>query len=316
MKHCMITLLVILCLSMTALAADRTELHAVGRAVGIQLQEDGVTVTGFTEDSGAAAAGIQEGDRIVRINGQTVEATEDITAIVSSGEPLTVTVERNGKEADYLLTPQQVEGGYLLGLRIRDSIAGIGTVTYYDDQSGEYGALGHGVSAADSDQLISLREGELISTSISGVEKGKRGTAGQLQGNFDGAQLLGTVEKNTDSGIFGHMAAAQDMGERCEIAEKGAVTAGDAVILANVDGTEPQAYKAEILKIYPDGQERNLLLEVTDPVLLEKTGGIVQGMSGSPILQDGRLVGAVTHVLVSDPTKGYGIFIENMLNAA
>lgn len=315
-KYCIFTLLAVFCLSGTALAADRSDLHAVGRAVGIQLQEDGVTVTGFTDDSCAKKAGIQEGDRIVRMNGQDIKSTADITNLTSSGEAMTITVERNGKEADYLVTPQQVDGSYLLGLRIRDSIAGIGTVTYYDSQSGEYGALGHGVCASGSDKLVSMRDGELIHASVSGVEKGKRGAAGQLLGSFDNTVHLGTVEKNTESGIYGHMSTNQNLGEPCDVCPKGEVVPGEAIILTNIDGTTTQEYSAEILKIYPDGQSRNLLLEVTDAALLEKTGGIVQGMSGSPILQNGKLVGAVTHVLVSDPTKGYGIFIENMLDAA
>ena len=215
-----------------------------------------------------------------------------------------------------MLQPVQDGGRWLLGLRIRDSICGIGTVTFYDPESGLYGALGHGVRAVEKDELITMTEGELILSAVTGCEKGRHGSAGQLVGEFDRTVCLGTVEKNTNCGVFGKMAAGACSGEQLPVAARGDVHTGDAVILSNVMGTEVREYDVRILKIYPGERERNLLLEVTDKDLLTQTGGIVQGMSGSPVIQNGRIVGAVTHVLVNDPTRGYGIFIENMLEAA
>lgn len=313
MKKGFILFLVLWLLTATALAAD---LSAVGQTVGIRLQEEGVTITGFTENGSAAASGLKAGDRILRINGTEVSTAAEIGGLIGSGGPVAVTVERDGREAEYLLQPVQSEGRWLLGLRIRDSVAGIGTLTFYDPESGAYGALGHGVTAPEGGGLLSLAGGELIPSSVAGVERGKRGAAGRLLGEFDPSVRLGTVEKNTGCGIFGTMAAGRELGVGCEAAVRGEIHTGPAVIRSNVSGTEVQEYDVQILKIYPNEPERNLLLEVTDPALLAQTGGIVQGMSGSPILQDGKLVGAVTHVLVGDPSKGYGIFLDNMLAAA
>ena len=313
MKKGFILFFVLWLLTATALATD---LNAVGQTVGIRLQEEGVTITGFTENGSAAESGLKAGDRILRINGTEIMTAAEIGGLIGSGEPVAVTVERDGREAEYLLQPVQSEGRWLLGLRIRDSVAGIGTLTFYDPESGAYGALGHGVTSPEGDGLLSLTGGELIPSSVSGVERGKRGTAGRLLGQFDQTVRLGTVAKNTGCGIFGVMAAGRNLGIGCAVAERGEIHTGPAVIRSNVSGTEVQEYDVQILKIYPNEPERNLLIEVTDPNLLAQTGGIVQGMSGSPIIQDGRLVGAVTHVLVNDPTRGYGIFIEKMLDAA
>ena len=313
MKKGFILFFVLWLLTATALAAD---LNAVGQTVGIRLQEEGVTITGFTENGSAADSGLKAGDRILRINDTEITTAAEIGGLIGSGWPVAVTVERDGREAEYLLQPVQSEGRWLLGLRIRDSVAGIGTLTFYDPESGAYGALGHGVTSPEGDGLLSLTGGELIPSSVSGVERGKRGTAGRLLGEFDQTVRLGTVAKNTGCGIFGVMAAGRDLGIGCAVAERGEIRTGPAVIRSNVSGTEVQEYDVQILKIYPNEPERNLLIEVTDPNLLAQTGGIVQGMSGSPIIQNGKLVGAVTHVLVNDPTRGYGIFIENMLEAA
>lgn len=316
MKQILIALAMVCCLVIPVHGANPEELTAVGKTVGIRLQEDGVTITGFTEDSCAVDSGLQVGDRIVKINTAEIRSAADVRLLVASGGQFTVTVERDGKTAEYLLEPAQKEGSYVLGIKIRDSIAGIGTVTYYDSESGEFGALGHGVCGTDSGKLLEMTNGEIVPSAVTEVEKGRRGYAGQLQGDFDNGTILGTVEKNTSRGIFGTMETGQEMGPVCTVAEKAEVTTGAATIRSNVDGENVAEYDVEILKIYPTESERNMLLKVTDQELLDQTGGIVQGMSGSPIIQDGKLVGAVTHVLVNQPDTGYGIFIENMLDAA
>jgi len=174
----------------------------VGRAVGIRLQEPGVTVTGFSETGNGPKAGLRKGDRILRINGEPVEDAEQIRAMAASGRALRVTVDRGGAEAEYLVEPVQQEGKWLLGVKVRDSISGIGTITFYDSGSGAYGALGHGVCAAGSGKLMKLSEGELIDAEVSGVEKGRSGAAGQLLGTYDEKARLGNVRVNTARGIF------------------------------------------------------------------------------------------------------------------
>ena len=202
------------------------------------------------------------------------------------------------------------------GIYLRQGIAGIGTVTYYDPDTGRFGALGHGVSCPRG-RLLKMTRGSAYTGTILSVKKGTCGHPGQLRGSADPDFPIGTLKKNTPQGVFG-IARPGWPGQPLPVAAFDEVTTGKAVILSTVTGDVPREYSVEILKIYPKDRPdcRNFLLKVTDPDLLETTGGIVQGMSGSPIIQDGKLVGAVTHVLVNDPTTGYGIFIENMLDAA
>ena len=180
-----------------------------------------------------------------------------------------------------------------------------------------FGALGHGITDVASSKLFPIREGFICKATVMDVERGTSGAPGMLQGAFDSSLVLGSITRNTPCGIFGTLDSAPD-GEEVSVADRGEITTGDAEILCNVDGDQVEHYAVKIIRLYPmdDGTGRNMMLEVTDQRLLERTGGIVQGMSGSPILQNGKLIGAVTHVLVSDPTTGYGIFIENMLKTA
>lgn len=199
-------------------------------------------------------------------------------------------------------------------------MAGIGTMTFYDPQSGTFGALGHGVTDVDTGQLLPLDHGSIMDASVKAVKKGERASPGELKGDFDLTRDSGTLYANTECGIFGKLSAedaAKIVGAALPIAKKDEVKTGKATILATVSGNETREYDIEIEKIYsPSGSTRNLLLHVTDEELLAQTGGVVQGMSGSAILQDGKIIGAVTHVLLDDPSRGYGIFIENMLSAA
>jgi len=226
----------------------------------------------------------------------------------------------NGLEG--LLNPgeKDEDGEYRLGAWVRDSMAGIGTMTFYDPQSGTFGALGHGVTDVDTGQLLPLDHGSIMDASVKAVKKGERASPGELKGDFDLTRDSGTLYANTECGIFGKLSAedaARIVGAALPIAKKDEVKTGKATILATVSGNETREYDIEIEKIYsPSGSTRNLLLRVTDEELLAQTGGVVQGMSGSAILQDGKIIGAVTHVLLDDPSRGYGIFIENMLSAA
>ena len=199
---------------------------------------------------------------------------------------------------------------------LRDGITGIGTVTWYDPDTGQFGTLGHGVNGSDGN-LLEMVKGKAYDAQVASVKKGVSGEPGQLKGAVAPEQEAGSLYRNTPQGVFGKSDRGWK-GEALPVGEAENIRTGPAVIRSTVKGDETQEYSVEILKIYPGSRAdgRNLLIKITDPKLLEATGGIVQGMSGSPIIQDGKLVGAVTHVLVNDPTRGYGIFIENMLDAA
>ncbi len=315
-----IALVLALTLSAQALAALPTELVPVGAAVGIQMHTDGIVVTGFDEDAPARAAGLRTGDVIRSVNGAAVTAASDLAQAVrqSGGQSLTITALRKGKSVEVSVKPAALDGDYRMGIYIRDAIAGIGTVTFYDPETGAYGALGHGISDSATAQLLPLASGELLTADVVGVNRGERGSPGQLQGAFCQDGGIGTVERNTACGIFGQAALDYSSDDAIPVAQRSEVTTGPATILCMVNGTEIHEYSVEITKLYPcsDDTGRNLMLTVTDPALIEATGGIVQGMSGSPILQNGKLIGAVTHVLVGEPSQGYGIFIDSMLQTA
>ena len=308
------------------LSALAAQLIPVGSAVGIEVDVDGVLVEKCSEveTSGgkqfpAKAAGIKVGDVIVAINGEEVDDLEDFSEEVGKldGSPLRVTLLRDGKTVNVTLQPVcSVSGEYRLGLWLRDVVAGIGTVTYYDPVSGDYGALGHGINDPASGALIPITEGRTFDASVVDVVQGKNGDPGELCGSFDTSAAFGTVEGNTVYGIFGKCSGVAITGKVLETAASGEVQTGAAQVLSTVSGSKPQLYDIRIDKIRRSGSEERYQLTITDPDLLAITGGVVCGMSGSPIIQNGKLVGAVTHVLVNDPTRGYGIFIENMLEAA
>lgn len=295
------------------------ELIPVGKVVGLELQNGTVTVAAL-EDRAAAAngeTGLQPGDMLVSIDGKQIRCSEDVRrAMEQSDGYVKLEVLRKGKPLTLELTPQITGEGPKLGIYLRQGVNGIGTVTWYDPETGTFGTLGHGVNDA-SGKLLQLERGKAYDAQILTIKKGKSGTPGQLMGAIDGSEPVGELTANTEQGVFGKTQTGWD-GSQLAVAEKDEVKTGEATILATVAGDQTQEYSVEILKIYPKSRQtgRNMLLRITDSRLLEATGGIVQGMSGSPILQDGRIVGAVTHVLVNDPTTGYGIFIENMLDAA
>ena len=286
-----------------------------GQVVGLQLKSGCVTVAAFEDVHGAAAreAGLRIGDEITAIDGSSVSSIEDVRcALEKAGDGVLVTVRR-GTEISTLSVKLNRQK---LGVYLRQGIAGIGTVTWYDPDTGEFGTLGHGVSDGKG-KLLPMTEGQAYEASVLSVERGRAGKPGQLKGSADAGDSCGKLRRNTAQGVFG-ISRQGWTGEPLPVAEYGEIQTGSAVIRSTVDEKGPREYSVEILKIYPEDRAdcRNLLIRITDPQLLEATGGIVQGMSGSPIIQDGKLVGAVTHVLVNDPTRGYGIFIENMLDAA
>lgn len=288
----------------------------LGKAVGIKLFADGALVV-EVEDSTV----LQKGDVLLTLDGAAVSSTETVQELLrrNGGDLLTMEVQRGRTRLQLTDRPRQgADGVWRLGVWIRDSMAGVGTLTYYDPESGTYGALGHGITDVDTAQLMTLHSGAVMPTTIRGVNRGRSGAPGELKGDFSVQRHVGTLTANTTGGIFG---AAEDEsffgGGAVEVAAPHEVVCGEATILCTVSGDDTRAYTVEIRKCYEKGQDgRDMLLQVTDEQLLGVTGGIVQGMSGAPILQNGKLIGAVTHVLIDDPTRGYGIYMEHMMAAA
>lgn len=315
-------LLAALLLPTPARAAQQPRLLVpVGRAFGVKLYADGVLVVGLAADA-SPDTGLQTGDVLLRVNEESLSSAAQLRSLLqeNGGDVMTLSVRRGARLLTLSVQGEaDGDGVYRLGAWVRDSMAGIGTMTYYDPQTGAFGALGHGVSDTDTLRLLPLASGAIMSAQVKAVRRGESGAPGELRGDFDLTRDCGTLTANTDCGLFGTMdaqsAAQFGFGEALPVAARSEVHTGAATILANCSGGDVAEYDVEILRLCSDGT-RDLVLRVTDPALLALTGGIVQGMSGSPIIQDGKLVGAVTHVLVNDPTTGYGIFIENMLAAA
>lgn len=316
-------LLALALLTAPALAEGARLLVPVGRTVGIEAATRGLLVVSLSEvetaegaRSPAADCGIQPGDIIVRLGGSEVGSSEEFARAAAGldGSPVAVQLLRGERLIQYTLTPalSAEEGCWRLGLWLRDGIAGIGTVTFYDPETGLFGALGHSINDADTGVLLPLGEGYITPATVTDVQRGEKGRAGELHGAFDEGARLGTLEQNTPEGVFGTASGGFE-GAPLPAAEDGEIENGPATILANVSGGEVREYAVEISRAQSGGR---LLVTVTDPALIEATGGIVQGMSGSPIIQNGKLVGAVTHVLISDPERGYGITINSMLRAA
>ena len=309
-----------LCLWLLPVVAQASrQLIPVGQVVGLELRGETVTVAAFDDVLGAAAreAGLQIGDEILDIDGIAVDDAEDVkAALARSDGQIELRVLRDEKERKLCLAPAVTEEGPRLGVFLRQGVTGIGTVTWYDPQTNCFGTLGHGVNDPKGD-LIRMTSGRVYEASVLSVKRGQVGEPGQLRGGVDGARVLGSLSKNTNRGVFGSVDEGWQ-GTTVQTASADEIQMGPATICSTVEGNTVREYSVEILKLYPNSSKegRNMLIRVTDPVLLTATGGIVQGMSGSPIIQNGKLVGAVTHVLVNDPQTGYGIFIENMLEAA
>lgn len=300
-----------------------------GHILGVKLFSTGVLVIGLThvttangDTRPAQEAGLQVGDIITHIDAKAVNTTQALEEALtqSKGEPLAFRIQRGPKNMVMQIMPEATANGqYKLGAWVRDSMAGIGTLTYVDPNTNRFGALGHGINDVDTGKLMPLSSGMVMSASVDEVRKGEAGKPGEIKGIFDMSRDAGYLQNNSDSGIFGQLNDTDLTGgaEAVPILEAKDVKVGPAIIRSNVSGDTVQEFAVEIVRIYTSdtGQMRDFMLRVTDPALLNTTGGIIQGMSGSPVLQDGKLVGAVTHVLIGDPKRGYGIFIRHMLSA-
>jgi len=304
-----------------------------GHSIGVVLHSHGVIVVGNSPVKTALGqikmpakdAGINVGDIILSINGTPVQSDSQVAEIIDttgqSGQPLSMLIKRNEERLQISITPALCEETkrYRIGLFVRDSAAGVGTLTFYEPQSNIYGALGHIITDSDTNQPIDCDQGKIVMATVSGIQQGRRGHPGEKIGVFiEEDQLIGNIQKNTQFGIYGQLNQGlpnELYSEAIPIASMNQIQTGYAEMLTVVEGQTIERYSIEIQKINlqdaPEG--KGMVIKVTDPRLMEKTGGIVQGMSGSPIVQNGKIIGAVTHVFVHDPTKGYGCFVDWML---
>ncbi len=315
----------LLMLSPAAAEEPPRQLVPVGAAIGVHLETDGLLVIGMselnTEDgsrSPAYEAGIRSGDLIVDVGAVRVTSARQLReALEAEGEEVSIRFLRQGREMQVTVRPARGEDGQPeLGVWLRSGLSGIGTMTWYDPASGRFGALGHAVSDMDTGVLLPMRSGIVGRADVDSIVRGSAGQPGELKGNMGLDNPFGSILENREAGIFGVLepgALPEVLEEPVELCPLGELRCGPAEIVSDVSGSR-ERYSARILRVYTGDGSRDLLIQVTDERLIRLTGGIVQGMSGSPILQDGRLAGAVTHVLVSDPTKGYGISIEDMLD--
>ncbi|MBE6894360.1 MAG: SpoIVB peptidase [Ruminococcaceae bacterium] len=303
----------------------RRTVSVAGTPFGIKMFSDGVMIVGFSDISTttgyqcpAKLAGLKMGDVILNFNGSLPKSNDDVENFIlkNTDRPIDVTFLRNGVQQHTTLIPvMDAESGvYRTGMWVRDSSAGVGTMTFYDVQKGMFAGLGHGIKDTDTQQDIRLLSGEIVPVSIMGLTKSKNGETGELKGTFLTDIPMGKVLANSANGVYGRM-FIPPADNIMEIAYPQEITTGDAYILTTINGTKAKKYSIVIEKIAltTSNQNKNLVIRITDSELLSLTGGIVQGMSGSPIIQNGRLVGAVTHVFVNQVDRGYGVFAQNMI---
>lgn len=301
-----------------------TKVIPLGVAIGMKLYTKGVLVVGMSEienmdntkEKPFQNSGIEEGDSIISINNNEVNTTDDLINEVNSsnGNKLKIEYMKNNKLFETSITPTKTKDKYKIGLWVRDAAAGVGTLTYYEPSTKMFMSLGHGITDVDTGGIVDISKGELVTANIISIVKGKKDEPGEVRGTISNGDTIGQIYKNTNLGVYGKVVNKQYIGaeneSELEVAKRDEIKEGNATILCQLDNGKPQEYSIEIEKIYFENNKDNksMLIKITDEKLLEKTGGIIQGMSGAPILQNGKFIGAVTNVLIKDPTQGYGVF--------
>lgn len=307
----------------------KTKVIPIGTAIGMKLYTKGVLVVGMSQIKDEndekkrpyENSGIEQGDTIIAINNNEVSNTNELIEEVnnSNGNAITVKYEKNNETLETSITPVKSGNEYKLGLWVRDTAAGVGTLTFYEPNTNLFMALGHGISDIDTEKIVDIASGELITASILTIKKGVKGTPGEIRGTIENGNNIGKIGKNTNLGVYGTVTNKNYLDisgmEEMEVATRSEIQEGKAQIICQLDNNGRKTYEIEIEKIYlaNNTDNKSMLIKVTDKELLEKTGGIIQGMSGAPVIQNGKFVGAVTNVLVNDPTQGYAIFGDMMI---
>lgn len=298
----------------------KTKVIPLGNLIGLKLYTKGVLVVGLSEIKGEdnklykpyEEAGIQQGDAIIEINGETIETTEELIACVSKckGNDIQIKYINDGEILNTTMTPVKTDKNtYKIGLWVRDSAAGVGTLSFYDSSSNSFAALGHGIQDVDTGELVDISSGEFVTSEIIDIDKGEKNKPGKIEGTIEDSKKLGDIYSNTNFGVYGVTTSKNELNidniKEVEVASRSEIRIGEATIICTLENDVRKEYEVQIEKVYINNNENNksMIVKITDEELLNKTGGIIQGMSGSPIIQDGKLIGALTHVLVSDPTK-------------
>lgn len=308
----------------------KTKVIPMGNLIGAKLYTSGVLVVGMSEIQGKdfqkhkpyADSGIEEGDMIVEMNSKKISNTDELVETVNSsdGEEIQIKYVRNDETITTSIQPIKSEDNeYKLGLWVRDAAAGVGTLTFYEPSTGKFAALGHGIVDVDTGDIINIANGELVTSNLVAIKKGEKGAPGEIKGSIDFGVTIGNISKNTNFGVFGLVSNKNNLNlngaKEYEVALRSEIQTGEAEIICELENGKKEQYKIEISKIYTSNNydNKSMMIKITDERLLQKTGGIIQGMSGSPIIQNGKFVGAITNVLVSDPTTGYAIFGDLMV---
>lgn len=305
--------------------------NPIGRTIGLKLYTDGVLVVGMSEIDGSdgnkykpyEGSGIKEGDMIKTINGKVISNTEELVNVINESEGNTISVryQRESEEVYTTIKPEKtIDGNYMIGLWVRDAAAGIGTLTYYEEETGVFAALGHGINDVDTNKLLNISNGELVTSQIVSIVKGEKGKTGEIRGIIEGGETIGNIEVNGPIGIYGKVTNLKYINdvkkEEVPVANRNQIKEGKAKIICQLTNeNKTEEYEIEIKRIYRTNytDNKSMLIKITDEKLIEKTGGIIPGMSGTPIIQDGKFIGAITNVLLNAPTQGYAIFADMMM---
>lgn len=307
----------------------KTMVVPLGNAIGMKLYTKGVLVVGMSQietDKNEKKkpyenSGIEQGDTILEINNNIVGNTEELIKEVENSKGNTINIKylRDDKTMQTDITPVKSKNTYKIGLWVRDVAAGVGTLTFYEPSTNLFMALGHGISDIDTEEIVNIANGELVTANIVSITKGRKGYPGEIRGTIDEGKTIGTIYKNTNFGVYGTVKNKNyleaDLTQEMEVAPRNEIKEGKAQIICQLENSTKKKYDIEIEKVYINNNQNNksMLIKITDKELLEKTGGIIQGMSGAPIIQEEKFVGAVTNVLVNDPTQGYGVFADIMI---